>query len=213
MARRARVSEKPAPNGGSKQRIEEVALDLFATQGFRATSVKDLMLACCLTPGALYNHFPSKDDLLFSILRRAGEELSALVEAAMDASDPDDPADQLFRLCEAFALFGVRHPKETKVANVDYIELTGDQLKWEIDFRKINRRRFERILEDGLAKGVFSLPEFDGQNDVKHAATALANVTLRLSEAQGPYLRGDHEKLARFHAELALSMVGVRRRR
>ena len=210
MARRARVSDQSAPNGGSKQRIEEVALDLFAAQGFRATSVKDLMLACGLTPGALYNHFPSKDDLLFSILWRAGEELTALVDAATTSADTDDPADQLFRLCEAFALFGVRHPKETKIANVDYVELTGENLKKEIDYRKANRRRFERILEEGIAQGVFALPKLDGKNDVKHAATALANVTLRLSEAQGPYPRGGHEALARFHAELALSMVRAR---
>ena len=31
--------------------------------------MRELALACGLTPGALYNHFASKDQLLYSILR------------------------------------------------------------------------------------------------------------------------------------------------
>jgi AcrR family transcriptional regulator len=196
------------PNGGgaSRRRIEEVALELFATHGFRGTSVKDLMLACGLTPGALYNHFPSKDDLLYSLISQSSDELDELIQAST-AEAGEEPDDQLFHLVQAIALFAIRHPKATKLANVDYVELPEALRKNVIKFRQELRRWMERLIEAGVAAGIFTVPRFDGKNDVKLAATAMANVAVRLSESYGPYPKGDPEALARFHADLALRMV------
>jgi AcrR family transcriptional regulator len=199
------TSESPA-----KRRIEEAALKLFAAQGYRGTPVKEIMLACGVTPGALYNHFPSKDDLLHAILTRYGNEFSAMIAEAEETSDRDDPAQQLFNVIVAMTRFALVNPEATKVANVDYVELSDKYLAKEIEFRRANRRRIEKIIEAGVTSGQFVAPTYDGVNETKLVATAMANVAIRLSDAAGPHPGEDIDGLARFHAQLALQMVARR---
>ena len=47
----------------------EVALDLFAEQGYEATSMRDIAAALGLSPGAFYHHFPSKEAVLVAVCR------------------------------------------------------------------------------------------------------------------------------------------------
>lgn len=47
----------------TRARIEEKALTLFATRGVAATSVRDIAEAVGVSEGALYRHFPSKEEL------------------------------------------------------------------------------------------------------------------------------------------------------
>ena len=199
------ASESPA-----KRRIEEAALKLFAAHGYRGTPVKEIMLACGVTPGALYNHFPSKDDLLRAILTRYGSEFSTMIGEAEETSGRDDPAQRLFNVIAAMSRFALVHPDATKVANVDYVELSDKYLAKEIEFRRANRRRIEKIIEAGVASGQFVAPTYDGVNETKLVATAMANVAIRLSDAAGPHPGEDIDGLARFHAQLALQMVARR---
>ncbi|TCO62101.1 TetR/AcrR family transcriptional regulator [Actinocrispum wychmicini] len=195
------------PDSPARRRIEEVALKLFAAQGYRGTPVKEIMLECGLTPGAMYNHFQSKDELLFTILRKLGDEFTVMIKRGEQAADPDDPAQLLFNVVEAMALFALRHPDAVKVANVDYVELSEAYLKEEVEFRRTNRRRIEKIIEAGIATGQFVIPIYDNVNEIKLTATALANVAIRLSDAAGPHPSRDIAGLARFHAQLALRIV------
>lgn len=59
---------RPAPRRGrdgteTRARIEAEALALFAAKGVDGTSVRDIAQASGLSEGALYRHFPSKDEL------------------------------------------------------------------------------------------------------------------------------------------------------
>src|SRR5262245_55098829 len=51
------------PIGGTtlQRRIADAAIELFYRNGATATSVRDITAACGLSPGALYNHFSSKE--------------------------------------------------------------------------------------------------------------------------------------------------------
>jgi len=73
----------------TKDRILSKSLDLFANKGFSDTSVRDIAKAVGLQPGALYNHFKSKDDILSTLL----EELmqSAIVKIFED-KEPNELA-------------------------------------------------------------------------------------------------------------------------
>lgn len=54
----------------ARTRVEilEAAITLFARRGFLATTMADLARAIRMTPGALYWHFPTKEDLLLAAL-------------------------------------------------------------------------------------------------------------------------------------------------
>lgn len=60
--------------------VLDTALVMFAEQGYRATSVRDIAARCGMThPGLLY-HFPSKAGLLMAVLQRRDE---------LDCNDPE----------------------------------------------------------------------------------------------------------------------------
>jgi AcrR family transcriptional regulator len=54
----------------ARTRVEilEAAITLFARRGFLATTMADLARAIRMTPGALYWHFPTKEDLLLGAI-------------------------------------------------------------------------------------------------------------------------------------------------
>src|SRR3954451_10052391 len=51
-----------------KQLIMEKALELFAKQGFEATSVQQITDHCGISKGAFYLSFKSKDELIFALI-------------------------------------------------------------------------------------------------------------------------------------------------
>ncbi|BBH46782.1 TetR/AcrR family transcriptional regulator [Pseudomonas sp. KU43P] len=56
------------------------AMALFAEKGFGQVSMRELAAHVGLTPGSLYHHFPSKQDLLFDLIEELYEELQATLE-------------------------------------------------------------------------------------------------------------------------------------
>lgn len=54
----------------TRELVLDIALEMFAERGYRATSVRDIAARCGMThPGLLY-HFPSKPALLMAALQR-----------------------------------------------------------------------------------------------------------------------------------------------
>lgn len=69
-----------SPDAGTRARLLEAAMELFARQGYASTSIADIQQACGLSPGsgALYKHFPSKKALLQEATRRQVEQMGAM---------------------------------------------------------------------------------------------------------------------------------------
>jgi AcrR family transcriptional regulator len=66
--------------GNTRQRIQDVALELFAEQGYEKTSLREISEKLDVTKAALYYHFKTKEDILVSIfddLNRPVEKLIA----------------------------------------------------------------------------------------------------------------------------------------
>jgi AcrR family transcriptional regulator len=81
--------------GYDRDRVLEIAVQLFNEQGYDATSVADLAARLGLTKSALYHHFASKEQLLSVALDQALSSLEAVL---------DDPRAQ-----EGAALDRLRH--------------------------------------------------------------------------------------------------------
>ncbi|MGW8883265.1 TetR/AcrR family transcriptional regulator [Streptomyces sp. NPDC055749] len=75
------MGSTPQPRrGNTRQRIQDVALELFAEQGYEKTSLREIAEQLDVTKAALYYHFKTKEDILNSIfedLNRPIEELIA----------------------------------------------------------------------------------------------------------------------------------------
>ncbi len=71
----------------TKARILDEALTLFATKGFRATTVRDIAAAVGLRQGALYNHFANKEAILEALV---GDLMSSAVVTIFEEKEPAD---------------------------------------------------------------------------------------------------------------------------
>ena len=69
-------------SAGVKAKVERAAVDLFAANGFDGVSIADIAAAAGVSQGALYRHYPSKEELgwaLFSTAYlRTGEQLDRI---------------------------------------------------------------------------------------------------------------------------------------
>jgi AcrR family transcriptional regulator len=69
----------------TKERILDIALDLFTAKGFDGTSLREIAEKLGVTKAALYYHFASKDDILMALHMRLHEfgrdALSQMTEA------------------------------------------------------------------------------------------------------------------------------------
>jgi AcrR family transcriptional regulator len=74
--------EGPVPGGrrgDTRARIQQVALELFAEQGYERTSLREIAERLSVTKAALYYHFKSKEDIVRSFTEDYFSRLDALI--------------------------------------------------------------------------------------------------------------------------------------
>jgi AcrR family transcriptional regulator len=87
MAPTSVPKEKDSPRSsrasGTRDRLLHAAMELFAEQGYRRTTIGDIEARAGLAPrsGALYQHFASKEEVLRAGIERRVEGLQALTTA------------------------------------------------------------------------------------------------------------------------------------
>ncbi|MGU3291810.1 TetR/AcrR family transcriptional regulator [Williamsia sp. M5A3_1d] len=82
------------PPVASSRRDELLALAgrMFAEQGLRTTTVRDIADAAGILSGSLYHHFDSKESMVDEILRQFLDDLFARYHEIVDADPPADEA-------------------------------------------------------------------------------------------------------------------------
>src|ERR1700719_4305490 len=69
-------------SAGVKTKVERAAVDLFAANGFDGVSIADIATAAGVSQGALYRHYPSKEELAWALFStaylRTGAELDRI---------------------------------------------------------------------------------------------------------------------------------------
>jgi len=63
----------------TRRRIQDIALDLFAEQGYEKTSLREIAGRLDVTKAALYYHFKTKEDILTSIAADLGRPIDELI--------------------------------------------------------------------------------------------------------------------------------------
>ena len=66
--------------GNTRQRIQDVALELFAEQGYEKTSLREIAESLHVTKAALYYHFKTKEEILVSIFEDLTQPILDLIE-------------------------------------------------------------------------------------------------------------------------------------
>jgi TetR/AcrR family transcriptional regulator, cholesterol catabolism regulator len=201
----------PLPIGGTalQRRLGEAAIDLFYAHGALATTVREITAACGLTPGALYNHFTSKDHLLYVLIR----DIHLLVNEQMDealAIAGSEPVSQLVAMVRFLVAHTAGYKKRSRMANREFTVLTGERREEVRGLRRQIRDRFSAILLAGAEQGVFDLA---GGNDAPSAMLASATISsmcVHISEWTLEHNPTDIADLQDRYVTMALRIAGVK---
>ncbi|MER6495258.1 TetR/AcrR family transcriptional regulator [Streptomyces griseorubiginosus] len=71
---------KQQRRGNTRQRIQDVALELFAEQGYEKTSLREIAEHLDVTKAALYYHFKTKEEILVSVYDDLTQPILDLIE-------------------------------------------------------------------------------------------------------------------------------------
>jgi AcrR family transcriptional regulator len=88
------LAERPAghftaPRTDTRSRVQKIALELFAEQGYEKTSLREIAERLGVTKAALYYHFRSKEDIVHSFTDDYFAEIDALLDWAKDLPASD----------------------------------------------------------------------------------------------------------------------------
>jgi AcrR family transcriptional regulator len=86
----------------TRQRIQSVALELFAEQGYDKTSLREIAERLGVTKAALYYHFKSKEDIVTSLVEDFYRQIDELI--AWGATLPGTPQSRADVLTRYFAI-------------------------------------------------------------------------------------------------------------
>jgi AcrR family transcriptional regulator len=141
------------------EQLVAAARKLFATKGFAATSIDDIVGAAGVTRGAMYHHFRSKEDLFEEVFKREHLAVGDRVkEAAMKKKDgwsqlkagcdefleaTTDPERRQIMMLDAPAVLGMRRIEE--IDRPDSIKLMTGVIEKAMDEGIIRRRQAEPL--------------------------------------------------------------------
>jgi AcrR family transcriptional regulator len=186
-----------------RRQVRTAALELFAAQGYRTTTVDDIGERVGIRGPSVYKHFRSKQDLLVDIMVETMDVLIAAQRGAIRSAG--DVREQLRCAVEAHVRYHAEHTREAFVGNREVHNLAEPYRSELLRKRAEYDRRLRRLIEKGVREGVFQV------DSPRLAAYAILDLGTGVSvwyRAAGPDRLDD---LVAFYAELALRMVGARK--
>jgi TetR/AcrR family transcriptional regulator, cholesterol catabolism regulator len=199
------------PIGGTdlQGRIADAAIKLFYEHGAFSTTVRDITAACRLTPGALYNHFASKEDLLYVLIR----DIHVLADAdlaAVIAEAEGEPTRQLAGAVRVLITHAAGQRERSRVANREFVALTESRRKEIVSIRRKLRDRITRILDEGNQQGDFALIGSQDRAAAALTANVIAIMCSNISEWTTTTGSLTLPNLQDRYVEMALRLVGTR---
>ena len=188
-------------------RLLEAADKLFYSQGVPATTVREITSACGLSPGALYNHFNSKDDLLYVLVGHRHLRLERDIVAAQKLA-AGDPVSEFVAIVGVYVRAHAAGRQGALVANREYRHLSGPRREEVIAIRRRLRDRMVSVLRRGGKSGLFDISGGSDKRSLTITAAAVLEMCINCSQWFRP--RGDMtiDELELRFVDLSLRMVG-----
>lgn len=152
----------------TRQKLVEVARELFARKGLEATTMNDIAQASQRGRRTLYTYFRNKEDLYNAVVQTELERLSERMDEV--ANQPIDPEQKLVLLVNTH----LNVIKETVGRNgslrAEFFRNIWmvEKVRRTFDFEE--RMILRRVIEEGIALGRFEVLNIDLMTDVIHYA-------------------------------------------
>ncbi|MEV7420484.1 helix-turn-helix domain-containing protein [Streptomyces sp. NPDC089919] len=166
--------------GNTRQRIQDVALELFAEQGYEKTSLREIAEKLEVTKAALYYHFKTKEDILISVFEDLTRPIDELISWARDQPRSMETKQGIIRryhsaLIHASPLFRFMQENQATVRELSIGETFKERmvalikLIQEPDFSMTDRVRCISALFT-MHAGMFFMQNVEGDPEEKQAA-------------------------------------------
>lgn len=182
--------------------IREAAVDLIARYGYEAVSMRRLAAEVGVQAAALYRYFPTKEDLLFSLMRAHMEALAQSWQAARPKGG--DPARELAAFVRNHIGFHIARRHSTHVSNMELRALSHERLSAILRLRGAYEKELRRILREGAESGAFAV------GDVALTAMAIIQMMTGVIVWFRPDERLSVEEVADTYHDMTMRLVGAR---
>jgi AcrR family transcriptional regulator len=191
-------NENPS-NGSTVTRIIGAATELFYEKGYHGTSMREIAAAVGIKAASVYNHFASKEDILFEITSGTMNEMLAGARTAI--SSAASPEAELRRLVEFHVRYSAENRLRAKVADDQLHALTPARRKDVLQIRDQYEALFRDILTRGRNEKGWQV------DDVRVVTFAIAT----MASAVGVWYREDGrlsaDAIASIYGDLAIRAV------
>lgn len=137
--------------------LRDAALRLIARHGYEAVSMRRLADEVGVQAAALYRYFPTKEDLLFTLMREHMEELVASWAGLSDAEA--GPRAQLSAFVRNHIAFHLARRSSTHVNNLELRSLAPERLRRIVALREAYEKELRAILQRGADARVFDVED------------------------------------------------------
>lgn len=202
MASKAIEHEESLFDGLHAPRARELAIagvECFAAKGFYGTTTRDIAGRVGLSPAAVYVHFPSKADLLYTITKAGHEDALAALTAA--EGQEGTPGQRLEGMVFSFATWHARNHRLAKVVQYEQDALPVERRNELSTIRRRFRKPIEAVIHEGVENGEFAVPDISG------AALAILSLCIDVARWYSPSGGRSPEDVGRLYADLMYRMV------
>jgi AcrR family transcriptional regulator len=182
--------------------IRATAIRLFAEQGYRGTSMKDIAGAVGIRAPSLYNHLQSKQDLLREMMVNNMEDLDRSATAAVSCAATRVGAIRAGT--EAHVLHHADHPNEVRIGNREILSLDEPYRGRVLALRHRYQNMFVELVERGKEEGLFVV------DSPKLTVFALLAMGIGVANWYRPDGELSAAEIAARFGDIAVMMVGAR---
>jgi AcrR family transcriptional regulator len=182
----------PRRRGSLDQVLVDAAMDLFASYGYRGTSLSRIARAAGVTKGALYWHFSDKEEFFLAVVEKVLHEWGAIWPRNA-ATNSKEFNRAFLRAFENLAVLNAKNPWVSRLLLIITLESHKISPRVLRAMRRANLnalRDMRTMVENGKALGVF-----DPSVDVAWAGTQM--FSCYLGHANLWYLHGPRFDLRR----------------
>lgn len=180
--------------------IVQAALELFATKGYRATTMADIGERLGIRGPSLYKHIASKQELLVEIMHSTMDRLISDHQVAVATST--DVGLRLRRAVEAHVRYHSHHRDEAFVGTREIDSLESPHRRKIVAKRTRYERAFRTLIESGCAEGKFRVAS------TRLASYAILDMGMGVAVWFRPDRPASADEVAYADGDFALRLVG-----
>jgi AcrR family transcriptional regulator len=186
----------------TRDRIDAAAVEAFATIGYHATSMRRIAMDAGVQAASLYHWYPSKEELLVTLMRRFMDGITREVLAAVD--EQSSPTRRLAAAVWTHVVYHGMHRRAAFVTDTELRALTGAHREEIMHIRDGYERVFLHLIRDGVQAGELHC------RDPHIATLAILLQCTGVAVWYRPTGELTLQEIADIHVELVLTSLGAR---